>query len=740
MSSGYVSYPGRGVTVLDFPEVSTPTAEFVYNYRTPSQETYDTYMDDELVEVEYNLSVESEILSDFFEEVAVPWPRYVKLAFEPKVDATVPFSRPNDFGSSINGGFAFQGDIQGFLESSADWPMYRGGLGMDGMSDTEIEAAFTAAGISAPLDEIKHKVETTLRSFARKIQFEESVGDVTQFTGIQLWPTGFNNTIFDLYYCCASIAAIINEQNATNVLSASPGETGSELGGIIDMAEFFNSSYLTGVITNDTKRLLVEALANYQSAGYFDLGAPEAINAFNAFNEMNGSVNVLAARDLAFRAAENYTSIFSAQFSPYLKTFSAMSMLAYGKPAGLAPSETVVWSMLGTFPSENAIQIHRLDDWTDADTGNLEFNEGVVPVGYMIERWEAMEDGTVTSATTNARYYLDGTGPKVFVDPNVKYGKTYFYRVRIVYLAEFAAFNTSPAGESYASLEHSAGVIRTLVASRGVIKEVVTIEQVLPEAPTDIIFNFDRDRGGMFMHWQYPIDMFKQTGKFQVFSRPNINEPFRLLCQIDFTNHYRAIEKPPNQIPDLVIPDYEGVPEDMIKYYETVTTYYVDEEFEVDSKKIYAIAAVDTEGVTSAYSAQFEVTYNTFLRKTEAKYISRSGAPRPYPNVFLRDDVFQDTIKTSTHDSVKVYFDPEYLAAARSKLDMTTATEEIENLKLLRSSPENPDGGERSPTYKLQMINVDLQKAVNLDIVIIDETTDDLLQPGKILPPEPVGT
>ena len=33
MSSGYVSYPGRGVTVLDFPEVSTPTAEFVYNYR-----------------------------------------------------------------------------------------------------------------------------------------------------------------------------------------------------------------------------------------------------------------------------------------------------------------------------------------------------------------------------------------------------------------------------------------------------------------------------------------------------------------------------------------------------------------------------------------------------------------------------------------------------------------------------------------------------------------------------------
>ena len=38
------------------------------------------------------------------------------------------------------------------------------------------------------------------------------------------------------------------------------------------------------------------------------------------------------------------------------------------------------------------------------------------------------------------------------------------------------------------------------------------------------------------------------------------------------------------------------------------------------------------------------------------------------------------------------------------------------------------------------MINVDLQKAVNLDIVIIDETTDDLLQPGKILPPEPVGT
>ena len=745
--AGFVSYPARAVTVLDFPEATTPKVEFVYNYSTPSQTTNDSYVLDQTVESEYVLSPTSELAPDVFAEAAVGWPRYVKLWWEHEVDSTVAFTSSGAQHITALGDMSsyMYHDLASFITSTDDLGMIATAAGF-----ASVEEFVTAGGETE--EYMRSILETTLRSFAGRIQFEESLSGTSQFMGIQLWPTGINNAIFDLYYACASIAAIISEQNETNTLTALPGEAGSELGGIVDMAAFFNREYTSGNITNTTKRYMVEALGNYQSAGYFELGAPKGNNAFNAFNEVNGTVNLLAIRDIAFRCVEDYSSPFSFQWRPYLSTFQTIANLSYSRQQGLTPIDDIALTFAGA-PSSWAFQIIDIEEWRNSTTGELEFNEGVVPVGYLVERWEANDDGTVTSSTVGIKYYLDGSGAKVLIDPNVKYGATYYYRIRTVYVAEFAAYNISPAGSSYSSLEHGAAVARILVASRGVIKEITTVKQVLPVAPTDIIFNFDRDRGGMFMHWQYPTDMFKKTAKFQVFSRPNTNEPFRLLHVIDFSNYWRVLADPGytdadgvfhagERDPDLFVPDYEGIPVSMEKQYETVATQYVDIEFEVDSKKIYSIVAIDTLGVSSGYSAQFEVTYNTFLRKTEAKYISRSGAPKPYPNIFLRDDTFQDTIKTSGNTSLKIYFDPEYLAASRSTLDFETSTELIENLQLLRGRLESdtPEGGELAPAYKLQMINVDLQQAANFDIVIVDKTEDELLQPAKILPPEEVGT
>jgi hypothetical protein len=43
------------------------------------------------------------------------------------------------------------------------------------------------------------------------------------------------------------------------------------------------------------------------------------------------------------------------------------------------------------------------------------------------------------------------------------------------------------------------------------------------------------------------------------------------------------------------------------------------------------------------------------------RMVSPSGAPRQYPNVFLKDNFFQDSIISSKKRRIKLYFDPEYL-------------------------------------------------------------------------------
>ena len=46
--------------------------------------------------------------------------------------------------------------------------------------------------------------------------------------------------------------------------------------------------------------------------------------------------------------------------------------------------------------------------------------------------------------------------------------------------------------------------------------------------------------------------------------------------------------------------------------------------------------------------------------------ISRPNAPKPYPNLLVNIDAFQDCIKVSNYDRLKVFFDPEYYKVTRN--------------------------------------------------------------------------
>ena len=91
----------------------------------------------------------------------------------------------------------------------------------------------------------------------------------------------------------------------------------------------------------------------------------------------------------------------------------------------------------------------------------------------------------------------------------------------------------------------------------------------------------------------------------------------------------------------------------------------------------------------------------------ELELVSAANAPRPYPNIFIRDSLTMDAIKVSNRGDVRVYFDPEYLKIVdRRGTDM----------KVLTTS----DSG----NYSLVVIDVDRAQTISVPLYVDDLRTN----------------
>jgi hypothetical protein len=106
---------------------------------------------------------------------------------------------------------------------------------------------------------------------------------------------------------------------------------------------------------------------------------------------------------------------------------------------------------------------------------------------------------------------------------------------------------------------------------------------------------------------------------------------------------------------------YESIEPTNTKPVDTPVLSFVDANFKKESTAIYAVACVDARGLVSNYSAQIEASFDKIRNRLSTKHVSPGNAPRPYPNVFLRGDLFLDSIVTKNKRRIKAYFDPEYL-------------------------------------------------------------------------------
>lgn len=305
-------------------------------------------------------------------------------------------------------------------------------------------------------------------------------------------------------------------------------------------------------------------------------------------------------------------------------------------------------------------------------------------IGYIIDKYEIPTD---RRAPLLRRESIVVEAPRATsaIDFKVKYGAVYTYSIRAVAAVDFPAINED-TGQVL--------TVTSLVSSRATPRQTVDCtEKVPPPSPADFNITWDFGRRAPRLAWGFPVNPQRDIKKFQVFRRRTIREPFQLVREYDFND-----AQP--RLPDLEEPEARLVtrsPGDP-------QSVYTDMRFDQDSVWIYAVCAVDAHGLTSPYSAQYRISFNRFQNQIVKELVSRAGAPKAYPNLYLEQDLFLDSIQDSGHTHMKVIFNPEFLNLRDNRGS---------DLELLST---NETGGK----YRLQFINVDFQKQQDLDLFISD--------------------
>ena len=307
-------------------------------------------------------------------------------------------------------------------------------------------------------------------------------------------------------------------------------------------------------------------------------------------------------------------------------------------------------------------------------------------VGYVIEKREIFPNG---NSKYHAPIVIDNPYASSAVDFRVKYGAKYEYAVKTIVEVRFP---TVGIGTNKPIL------VTALVSSKRSISCVVDCVEISPPpSPADFMPVWDYERSKLVLTWAFPVNTQRDIKKFQVFRRKTVKLPFELLVQIDFDDSAVPADSEEGEQPD---------PE-LVEVIESPVTFFVDSEFTKDSKYIYALCSVDAHGFSSAYSQQFELSFDRFKNVLNKKLLSPSGAPKSYPNSHLSAEPFLDVVYMAGSKVVKLVFEPEYLSLKDS------------HGRLIPIIATDKTGGK----YQFQFMNIDLAQQQTVEVSIQDLRT-----------------
>lgn len=316
-------------------------------------------------------------------------------------------------------------------------------------------------------------------------------------------------------------------------------------------------------------------------------------------------------------------------------------------------------------------------------------------IGYIVEKNSVSPAGRYE---THSPHILINRSVTEFIDPNIKYGYTYFYRARQLYLTDIVQIS------SVSSTEIEYRILTCAIASSAPpAVKVIARENDIPNPPAVLVPEYVYDTKSLRLEWAHPTNPSRDIKKYQVFRRKNLNSAFELITEYDFTDsEYTGFRQ------------LEVVDSTLIKKIKYPVSYHIDKEFDSSSSFIYCIASVDAHGLCSSYGTQIQVTFNIGKNNIETRIVSRSGAPRAYPNYYIdpteleefgSDRLIEDVIKDSGHGTLRIHFNPD---AYKFQSDSISSTESVP-IVLSRDSG----------TYKMQIINLDRQISKTLEASVI---------------------
>jgi hypothetical protein len=432
-----------------------------------------------------------------------------------------------------------------------------------------------------------------------------------------------------------------------------------------------------------------EALSNLQGLGVRyastdvrEQVADEALNGVRYIN-FNMNLNNLVLKNIIMGSGEDKTNIYQDElFSTYTQASDVQDKtIASINPSAIASDEFE--------PTMGLVDVVSNEETYGS------FQSSSIPIGYYIDKYEIVQTGTgsnIDSFVIEKRdpVIIESYGVASFQDTKIKYGAVYVYVVRTVVLTRFECIQRDLTGES----EDQVVLAIAPVCSGGMQRRIICTEDIPPNPPQNIKFTWDYDNDCLLILWENAVNPQRDTTRYQIFRRKHIHIPFTIVQELDFdqsTSRVRPVERvTPEKITKTIGP---------VKYYRDTT-------FGKDSEYIYTVASQDAHGYTSNYSSQFLVSFDRTRNQVKTTLISRAGAPKPYPNIYLERDLFVDTMRDSGHSRLRIFFDPEYSDVVQQQDEADTESVETTSLNLI------------SKNYTMQIINVDdqMSKVINIKV------------------------
>jgi hypothetical protein len=312
-------------------------------------------------------------------------------------------------------------------------------------------------------------------------------------------------------------------------------------------------------------------------------------------------------------------------------------------------------------------------------------------VGFIIDKSELLANG---NSVEHQPIFVDNSQANEVIDFRIRYNAYYVYKIRTIYKMYVPAID---------ELTNDVVLLVVLVSSKPSSQSYAICTENIPPPPVsnlDFVWDYRRINlqsnkpGSLMIHWSFPTNSQRDIKYFQIFRRRTTETAFELIKMYHFNDA------------DVQPQLREKYDSNLVEQLSSPKTYFIDDEFVKTSKYIYTVCTMDAHGYISNYGEQFEVWFDRHTNSLQKKLISHSGALRPYPNLYVENDLFVDAIKTSGEHSktMKIYFNPEYYRLY---------DEQGQNMNLLQTKQHNGK-------YKLQFINVDNQKDVVVDINIDD--------------------